>query len=46
MDQSVLAGVGNVYRAEVLFRHRVDPMRPGSSPRRGQWQAMGRTWSS
>ncbi len=29
MDQSVIAGVGNVYRAEVLFRHRLDPFRPG-----------------
>jgi endonuclease-8 len=29
MDQSVVAGVGNVYRAEVLFRQRLDPMRPG-----------------
>ncbi|MDZ5662100.1 Fpg/Nei family DNA glycosylase [Nocardioides sp. S-58] len=29
MDQSVVAGVGNVYRAEVLFRHRLDPFRPG-----------------
>ncbi len=25
MDQRVLSGVGNVYRAELLFRHRVDP---------------------
>ena len=25
MDQAVLAGVGNVYRSEVLFRHRLDP---------------------
>ncbi len=40
MDQAVLAGVGNVYRAEVLFRHRMDPMRPGNTLRRGQWQAM------
>ncbi|WP_122816967.1 Fpg/Nei family DNA glycosylase [Nocardioides pantholopis] len=40
MDQSVLAGVGNVYRAEVLFRHRIDPMRPGNTLRRGQWQAI------
>lgn len=40
MDQSVLAGVGNVYRAEVLFRHRIDPYRPGSSLRGGQWRAM------
>jgi DNA-formamidopyrimidine glycosylase len=29
MDQSVVAGVGNVYRAEVLFRQRVHPLRPG-----------------
>ncbi|WP_340539572.1 Fpg/Nei family DNA glycosylase [Nocardioides sp. GXZ039] len=40
MDQSVLAGVGNVYRAEVLFRHRMHPMRPGKTLRRGQWQAI------
>ena len=40
MDQSVLAGVGNVYRAEVLFRHRIDPFRPGSTLRVGQWRAM------
>ena len=40
MDQAVLAGVGNVYRAEVLFRHKLDPMRPGNTLRRGQWQAM------
>ena len=25
MDQKVIAGVGNVYRAEVLFRHGIDP---------------------
>ncbi|MBB1031234.1 Fpg/Nei family DNA glycosylase [Dietzia sp. SLG310A2-38A2] len=30
MDQKVLAGVGNVYRAEVLFRAGLDPFRPGS----------------
>lgn len=40
MDQSVVAGIGNVYRAEVLFRHRVDPLRPGSSLRARQWQEM------
>ncbi|WP_284991198.1 DNA-formamidopyrimidine glycosylase family protein [Arthrobacter sp. efr-133-TYG-120] len=31
MDQSVVAGIGNIYRAEVLFRQRVDPWTPGSS---------------
>lgn len=29
MDQSVVAGVGNIYRAELLFRHRVSPFREG-----------------
>jgi endonuclease-8 len=29
MDQSVLAGVGNVYRAEVLYRAGLSPFRPG-----------------
>ena len=40
MDQTIVAGVGNVYRAEVLFRQRLDPFRPGTSLRRGQWQAI------
>ena len=40
MDQSVVAGIGNVYRAELLYRHRVDPFRPGRTLRVGQWQAM------
>jgi endonuclease-8 len=31
MDQSVLAGVGNIYRAEVLFRQGIDPWLPGQS---------------
>jgi endonuclease-8 len=29
MDQAVVAGIGNVYRAEILFRHRIDPYLPG-----------------
>ncbi len=40
MDQSVLAGVGNVYRCEVLFRHRVDPFRPGKEIRPSTWMAI------
>jgi endonuclease-8 len=40
MDQSVLAGVGNVYRSEILFRQRVDPFRPGKEIRRGTWDAI------
>ncbi len=40
MDQQVIAGIGNVYRAEVLFRQRVDPFRPGRSLRRSSFQAI------
>jgi len=40
MDQAVLAGVGNVYRCEVLFRHRVDPFRPGNEIRPTTWLAI------
>jgi len=40
LDQSVVAGVGNVYRAEVLFRQRIHPLRPGGTLRAGQWRAM------
>jgi endonuclease-8 len=40
MDQQVLAGIGNVYRAELLFRHRVDPFRAGASIDVSLWNAM------
>ncbi|MEG3615044.1 Fpg/Nei family DNA glycosylase [Isoptericola haloaureus] len=29
IDQAVVAGVGNIYRAEALFRAGLDPLRPG-----------------
>jgi endonuclease-8 len=29
MDQSVMAGVGNIFRAELLYRARINPGRPG-----------------
>ena len=40
MDQSIIAGVGNVYRAEVLFRHRIDPFVPGNKLKPTSWLAM------
>ncbi|WP_030485253.1 Fpg/Nei family DNA glycosylase [Nocardioides aequoreus] len=40
MDQSVVAGVGNVYRAEVLFRHRLHPLRPGRTLQRSRLEAL------
>ena len=30
MDQKVIAGIGNVYRSELLYRHLIDPHRPGA----------------
>ncbi|AGS69601.1 Fpg/Nei family DNA glycosylase [Streptomyces collinus] len=40
MDQKTVAGVGNVYRAEVLFRHGIDPYRAGRDITRAQWDAV------
>lgn len=31
MDQSVIAGIGNVYRAEMLFRAQIDPHTPANT---------------
>ena len=39
MDQSVLAGVGNVYRSEVLFRQRV-ALPPRKEIRRSTWETI------
>ena len=30
LDQSVIAGLGNIYRAEILFLHGIHPQRPGT----------------
>ena len=40
MDQSVVAGIGNVYRAELLFRARVSPHRAGRLVKRAEWDAL------
>jgi len=40
MDQRVAAGVGNIFRAEVLFRHRIDPMMQGRLLRLSEWDAI------
>jgi endonuclease-8 len=40
MDQAVLAGVGNVYRCEILHRHRVDPFTPGTELGRPLWHRL------
>ena len=40
MDQSVLAGVGNVYRAEVLYRAGLSPFRAGRDVPEPAWTGM------
>jgi endonuclease-8 len=40
MDQSVIAGTGNIYRAEVLFRLGIDPLTPGRSLGRERAEAI------
>lgn len=40
MDQSVIAGVGNIYRAEALFRAGIDPARAGRDVSRAEWEAL------
>ena len=40
MDQSVIAGPGNVFRAEILFRRRLDPQLPGRELGRERWERL------
>lgn len=37
---SVSTGVGNIHRAEVLFRHQLDPFKPGHELRVHHWQEL------
>lgn len=45
MDQTVVSGIGNVYRAELLFRARVDPHTPGRLVPEETVRALWRDWS-
>ncbi len=40
MDQSVLAGVGNIFRAEALFRARLHPLTPGVKVSKRRWERL------
>jgi len=40
MDQSIVAGIGNIYRSEVLFLNGVNPLDPGSTLERKTWRAI------
>jgi len=45
MDQSVVSGIGNVYRAELLFRARINPHAPGKSLSEQSLRALWRDWA-
>ena len=44
MDQSVVAGIGNVYRAEMLFRAGLSPFKPGTELTDDEVAALWRDW--
>ena len=44
MDQSVVSGIGNVYRAELLFRARLNPFIPGRDLPEETIRALWRDW--
>jgi formamidopyrimidine-DNA glycosylase len=44
MDQAVVSGIGNVYRAELLFRARQNPLTPGKEVREEVVRALWRDW--
>ena len=43
LDQSIVAGIGNIYRSEILFVRGMHPLRPAASINAGEWQAMWHT---
>jgi endonuclease-8/formamidopyrimidine-DNA glycosylase len=45
MDQAVVSGIGNIYRAELLFRQRIDPYKPGKKLTVKQAKALWHDWS-
>jgi formamidopyrimidine-DNA glycosylase len=40
MRQDIIAGIGNIYRAEILFRARLDPFRPGRALSAAAFEAL------
>ncbi len=44
MNQNVVSGIGNVYRAEILFRHRLDPFVPSRSLTDDTLEALWDDW--
>lgn len=44
MDQSIIAGIGNVYRAEMLFRAEIDPHTPANTLGRERLSQLWDDW--
>ncbi|GAC1411839.1 MAG: Fpg/Nei family DNA glycosylase [Candidatus Velthaea sp.] len=42
MDQSIVAGIGNVYRCELLYRARIDPFAAGTTLAPEDWRRLWR----
>lgn len=45
MDQSVVAGIGNIYRAELLFRARLNPHAPGKTVPEAALRKLWKDWA-
>jgi endonuclease-8 len=43
LDQSIIAGIGNIYRAEILFLNQIHPSRPSKSLNRTEFESI---WST
>lgn len=40
LDQSVIAGIGNIYSDEILFAARIRPTRPANTLTAGEWNRL------
>jgi endonuclease-8/formamidopyrimidine-DNA glycosylase len=45
MDQSIVSGIGNIYRAELLFRARLNPHTPGNQVSEDTLRAIWKDWT-
>ena len=45
MDQSVVSGIGNVFRAEILFRQKISPYQAADSLNKVAVRALWKDWS-
>jgi len=45
MNQNIVSGIGNVYRAEILFRHRLNPFAPSKTLTEDTLEALWEDWS-